>query len=74
MSSKIACISFTFFAQYLSERYAMVTQYFINLFVLYAVLIYIIYIELVEFSDAFNIKGVKCFFLLFWKRQRYAQH
>ena len=42
----------------------MVTQYFINLFVLYAVLIYIIYIELVEFCDAFNIKGVKCFFFV----------
>ena len=34
--SEIACISFDDFAQYLSERYAILTQYFFNLFVSYA--------------------------------------
>ena len=38
---EIACISFdTFFSQYLSKRYAMVTQHFLNLLVWYAVLIF----------------------------------
>ena len=55
--SEIACISFDLFSQYLSERCAMLTQYFL-LFVSYAVLIFF-YIELVEFCDAINIKGEK---------------
>ena len=53
--SEIACISFDAFSQYLSERYAMVTQYLFNLFVWYAVLIYF-YMELVEYCDAIHIK------------------
>ena len=43
----------------------MVTQYLLNLFVSYAVLIYILYIELVEFCYAINIKGVKWGFRYF---------
>ena len=58
------------FLQYLSERHAMVTQYFLNLFVWYAVLstskniclscacCYILYMEIVEFCNAINILRV----------------